>query len=39
VYEHIVKEMAKELKISAGRIVWNNGTPLAASGSIYDPKK
>ena len=39
VYEHIVKELAKELKISAGRIVWNNGTPLAAFGSIYEPMK
>ncbi len=38
VYEHVVKELAKDLKISAGRIIWHNGTPFATFGSIYEPK-
>lgn len=39
VYERIVKELAKDLKISAGRIVWHNGMPSATFGSIYEPQK
>lgn len=37
--EHVVKKLAKELKISAGRIIWHNGMPFASYGSIYEPKK
>lgn len=37
-YETVVKELSRELKISAGRIIWHNGLPFATFGSIYDPK-
>ncbi len=38
VYEIVLKEMCKDLKISAGRIIWHNGMPIATFGSIYEPK-
>ena len=37
-YESLLKDLCKNLNVSAGRMCWKNGVPIAQFGSIYDPK-
>jgi hypothetical protein len=37
VYEPSLRALCKELKIPAGRMIWNNGLPYADIGGIYNP--
>lgn len=38
VYETTLRELCKDLKVSAGKMGWINGIPMPQFGSIYNPK-
>jgi hypothetical protein len=37
VYEIVLRELCKELNVSAGKMAWINGFPMPNFGSIYNP--
>lgn len=37
-YESSLRELCRNINVSAGRMDWKNGVPIALLGSIYDPK-